>query len=220
MYSLDQNARRVRRRVSYEYAVMSRLMWSHRGWLLAFVIHTCILQLAEDVGYCMWYCISRPADEPPKPVTPYITSFRSTLREVHQRIRQNTGTVAKTQKHYFDKYVRGSFFHVDQFVWLCWPIPPLRQQKRKLQRFWSGPWRIVEFQSSIIVVIQNLKTFKHQTIHVDRLAPCRSQEREQREPSDTGVQSALTDRSSCPEHQNSSQSKIRKSGRIRRPLFT
>jgi len=78
--------------------------------------------------------IAQPPDEPSKPVTPYVTTFRSTIREVHHRICQNTGAVAKTQKNYFDKYVRGSPFHVDQLVWLYWPRPLLRQQKRKLQR--------------------------------------------------------------------------------------
>ena len=58
----------------------------------------------------------------------------------------------------------------------CPTRPLLRQQKRKLQRLWSGPWRIIKFQSSLVVVIQNLKTNKHQTVHVDRLAPCRSQQ--------------------------------------------
>ena len=115
--------------------------------------------------------IAQPPDKPSKPVTPYVTSFRSTIREVHHLIRQNTGVVAKSQKNYFDKYVRGSPFHVDQLVWLYWPRPPLRQQKRQLQRLWSGPWRIVKFQSSLVVVIQNLKTNKHQTV---RRAECQT----------------------------------------------
>ena len=121
------------------------------------------------------------------------------------------------QKNYFDKFVRGSPFHVDQLVWLYWPRPLLRQQKRKLQRLWSGPWRIIKFQSSLVVVIQNLKTNKNQTVHVDRLAPCRSQQREQRDPSETGVCNALNTQGSHPEHQNSVQPQIRKSGRNRRP---
>ena len=62
--------------------------------------------------------IAQLPDEPSKPVTPYVTSFRCTLREVHQKIPQNTGTVAKTQKHYFDKYITCSPFHVDQLAWL------------------------------------------------------------------------------------------------------
>ena len=52
--------------------------------------------------------IAQPPDEPSKPVTPYVTTFRSTIRDVHHRIRLNTGAVAKTQKKYFDKFVRGS----------------------------------------------------------------------------------------------------------------
>ena len=43
--------------------------------------------------------IAQPPDEPSKPVTPYVTTFRSTIRGVHHRIRQNTGAVAKTQKN-------------------------------------------------------------------------------------------------------------------------
>ena len=39
--------------------------------------------------------IAQPPDEPSKPVTPYVTTFRSTIREVHHRIRQNTGAVAR-----------------------------------------------------------------------------------------------------------------------------
>jgi len=47
--------------------------------------------------------IAQQPDEPSKPVTPCVTcvtSFRSTLREVHQRIRQNTATVTKTISTY------------------------------------------------------------------------------------------------------------------------
>ena len=44
---------------------------------------------------------TKPPDEPSKPVTPYVTTFRSTIRDVHHRIRLNTGAVAKTQKNYF-----------------------------------------------------------------------------------------------------------------------
>jgi len=43
-----------------------------------------------------------------------------------------------------------------------------------LTRSWSGPWRIVEFKTTIVVVVQNVKTNKKQTVHVDRLIPCRN----------------------------------------------
>jgi len=49
----------------------------------------------------------------------------------------------------------------------------MRSRSRKLTRSWSGPWRIVEFKTTIVVVVQNLRTNKKQTVHVDRLVPCR-----------------------------------------------
>jgi len=39
---------------------------------------------------------------------------------------------------------------------------------------WTGPWRIIEFKTAIVVIVQHEKTHKKQTVglHVDRLVPC------------------------------------------------
>ena len=116
--------------------------------------------------------IAQPPHETHKLTVPYVTSFRNTIREAHTRIRQSTASVAKTQKTYFDQHVKGSTFAVDQLVWLYWPRPLIRQSKRKLTQLWSGPWRIKQFHSKLVVVIRHEKTGKQQTVHVDRLAPC------------------------------------------------
>jgi len=39
----------------------------------------------------------------------------------HQTIRESTRKAAKTQKCYFDKFVKGPPFAVNQKVWLYWP---------------------------------------------------------------------------------------------------
>ena len=65
-------------------------------------------------------------------------------------------------------------FTKGQLVWLYWPKPLLRQQKRKLTQLWFGPYRIVEFKSEVVVKIQHIKTDKVQVVHVDRLMPCSS----------------------------------------------
>ena len=81
---------------------------------------------------------------------------------------------------------------------------------------WASPVCLVRKKDNSYRL--NLKTSKFQTVHVDRLAPCRSQQREQHEPSDIGVCSASDSQDLYPEHQNSAQpSEIRKSGRTRRP---
>jgi len=76
-------------------------------------------------------------------------------------------------KNYFDKHVKGPPFSLNQLVWFYWPRPLLRTRSRKLTRSWTGPCRIDEFKTTIVVVVQNLKTHKKQTVHVDRLVPCR-----------------------------------------------
>ena len=113
--------------------------------------------------------IARPPDEPMNVTVPFVQDFRDTLRAAHDRVRQAT---AEDQKTYFDRQVKGPPFAVDQRVWLYWPRPPLRQQYRKLQRLWTGPWRILSFKSQVVVVIQHEKSHKRQTVHIDRLAPC------------------------------------------------
>ena len=117
---------------------------------------------------------AQPPNESITTKVPYVTSFRDTMREAHNRIRESTQSVARTQKTYFDKHVRGPCFAVDQLVWLYWPRPAVRQRSKKLTQTWSGPWKIRKFQSAIVVEIQHTRTHKVQIVHVDRLAPCHS----------------------------------------------
>ena len=95
------------------------------------------------------------------------------MRQAHEQVRPATKSTARTQKSYFDKYVKGNPFHVGQLVWLYWPLPKLRQKNKKLARLWTGPWEVVEFKtSSIVVVIRHTTSQKKQTVHIDRLVPC------------------------------------------------
>jgi len=115
------------------------------------------------------------ASPPEKPINitaPFVESVRQTMCDAHEQVCNATKSVARTQKTYFDKYVKGPPFHVGQIVWLYWPLPKLRQRHRKLTRLWTGPWQILEFKTAIVVVIQNTVSHKKQTVHVDRLVPC------------------------------------------------
>jgi len=87
-------------------------------------------------------------------------------------VRNATNRSSKTQKSYFDARVKAISLTKGQLVWLYWPKPLLRQQKRKLTQFWFGPYRIKDFKSEVVVEIQHIKTNKTQVVHVDRLMPC------------------------------------------------
>jgi len=65
-------------------------------------------------------------------------------------------------------------FDVGQLVWLYWPRPPVRQRFRKLQRLWTGPWRIEAFKSPLVVVIKHTAKRTRQTVHVDRPLLCKT----------------------------------------------
>ena len=149
--------------------------------------------------------IARPPEEAVKTTVPFVTSFRDNLRVAHDKVRAATHNTAKVQKTYFDQQVRGPPFAVNQRVWLYWPRPQVRSKYKKLCPLWDGPWIIVKFRSSIVVVIQHELSGKRQTVHIDRLTPCRLPEAIQSGPAEQTVTQQLAQTISAPpmtEHQS------------------
>ena len=105
---------------------------------------------------------------------PFNAKFQQDMRDAHQRVRDATRWSARSQKSYFDARVKTLSFTTGQLVWLYWPRPQVRQQTRKLTHLWVGPFRVVKFESEIVVTIEHIRTGKFQTVHVDRLVPCSS----------------------------------------------
>ena len=105
---------------------------------------------------------------------PYIVKLRDTMRDAHARVRYATQVSAKTMKSHFDARIKAITFRENQLVWLFWPRPLLKMQKRKLTQLWVGPYRIKQFKSDVVVEVQHIKSGKRQTVHVDRLIPCNS----------------------------------------------
>jgi len=118
--------------------------------------------------------IVQPPEEPVAVTTSFAAEFRQNMRNAQASVRSATSRAAKTQKNYFDKHVKGPPFAINQLVWLYCQRPLLHTRFRKLTRSWTGPWHIVEFKTTFVVVVRNVKSHKKQTVHVDRLVPCRS----------------------------------------------
>ena len=112
--------------------------------------------------------IPRPPEEPINPTVPFVRDLRNHIRSAHQQVRNATQAVAKTQKTYYDRQVKGPPFAVGQLVWLHWPRPPLGQKIRKLQQV----WKIVSFQTDVVVHLQHTQKHSKQTLHIDCLSPC------------------------------------------------
>jgi len=99
--------------------------------------------------------IARPPEKPHRTTVPFVRDLRDTLRDAHQRVRDASRSSARTQKQYYDERLRQTVFTEGQLVWLFWPRPPVRQQFRKLQRLWTGPWRIKSFKSPLVMVLKH-----------------------------------------------------------------
>jgi len=112
--------------------------------------------------------IATPPEETQN-LIPYDSHFRDNMRTAHERVRSATNRSSKTQS---DARVKAISLTKGQLVWLYWPKPLLRQQKRKLTQLWFGPYRITNFKSEVVVEVQHIKTHQTQIVHVDRLVPC------------------------------------------------
>ena len=123
--------------------------------------------------------IARPPEEDTTVSVPFVADLRDNLRAAHERIRENTKRFAKTEKKYYDKKAQPDNLKVGQKVWFFWPKPLEQMRFKKLYKFWNGPWIITKFKSPLVVEIEHVsKKTKHgrlskQTVHVDRLTPCK-----------------------------------------------
>ena len=50
--------------------------------------------------------IARPPEEPINTTVPFVESFTNSMRQAHEQVRAATKSTARTQKSYFDKYVK------------------------------------------------------------------------------------------------------------------
>ena len=118
--------------------------------------------------------IAMPPEENIELQIPYNVKLRDTMRDAHARVRQATQVSAKSQKSHFDARIKAITFRENQLVWLYWPQPLIKMQKRKLTQLWVGPYRIKQLKSDVVAEVQHIKSGKRQTVHVDRLISCNS----------------------------------------------
>jgi len=98
--------------------------------------------------------------------------LRDAIGNAHDRVRTATKKAARIQLKYYDEKSRQTTFREGQLVWLFWPQPPICQKFKKLRKVWTGPWKIEEFRSPLVVKIRYVTKRTRQTVHVDRLIRC------------------------------------------------
>jgi len=140
--------------------------------------------------------IARPPEEPTRTSVPFVRDLREALRDAHEKVRKTTKATARTQKIIMMKNLNK--VQQGQLVWLYWPRPPDRQKFKKLQKLWTGPWKIERFKTPLVVLLKHTLKNTRQTVHVDRLLPCNTppSETEAGTPPDTD---SPTDRQRVPD---------------------
>ena len=98
----------------------------------------------------------------------YITSLKERMKKVHDYARPQLGKNANHQKKYYDIKSSGKTFERGDFVWLFCPRKKVGICP-KLQRFWTGPYLIVEKIGDVLYQIQISKRSKSKVVHFDRL---------------------------------------------------
>jgi len=79
---------------------------------------------------------------------PFVKDLRDALRMAPLRVHKATKYVARTEKQYYDERSTKTKFVQGQLIWLYWPKRPVRQQYRKLQQLWMGPWHIEKLKKT------------------------------------------------------------------------
>ena len=98
----------------------------------------------------------------------YITSLKERMEKAHDYARTQLGKNANRQKKYYDIKSSGKTFDTGDLVWLFCPRKKVGISP-KLQRFWTGPYLIVEKVGDVLYRIQASKRSNSKVVHFDRL---------------------------------------------------
>ena len=94
--------------------------------------------------------------------------YVSDLREHHDHARRHLQSSANKQKKYYDIEMSGEPYRTGDFVWLYTPIKKVGVSP-KLQKFWDGPYLMLERLSDAVHRIQQSEKSIPKVVHFDRI---------------------------------------------------
>ena len=127
-----------------------------------------MLMLGREVEVPLDLMIGQPPAEMPTEVTEYAQVLREKMEKAHDYARQHLAKSAVRQKRYYDHKVKEMLFNRGDMVWLYTPAVK-KGHSKKLQRYWTGPFAVVDRLSDTIYRIQKSKAAKPKVVHRNRL---------------------------------------------------
>ncbi|CAG2186283.1 unnamed protein product [Mytilus edulis] len=98
----------------------------------------------------------------------HVMKLQDKLKTIHEIARVSLGTAAKRQKRQYDKNVKRLDYSEGDLVRRYQPRTA-KGVKKKLSRFWTGPWVIVEKLSNVLYKIKHSPNSTPVIIHADNL---------------------------------------------------
>ena len=100
----------------------------------------------------------------------YPLHLRQHLWKIHEEVRENIQRAARRMKNNYDRTSNYVPFKKGDEVWLFTPTR-IKGRNPKLQRSWTGPWRILSILNDCVVRIQKQdKPNNIQCVNIDRIA--------------------------------------------------
>ena len=98
----------------------------------------------------------------------YVSDLRERLEIAHDYARRHLQSSANRQKKYYDIKMSGEPYQTGDFVWLYTPVKKVGVSP-KLQKFWDGPYLVLERLSDAVYRIQQSEKSIPKVVHFDRI---------------------------------------------------
>ena len=103
-------------------------------------------------------------------VPAYVANLSDRVEKVHQLARNKLAQAAEKQKRIYDLKQFHNSYKVGDQVWLYSPVAK-KGNCRKLHSKWTGPYRIIEVLSDVVLRIRLIGGTKDKVVHHNRLKP-------------------------------------------------
>lgn len=128
------------------------------------------LMLGREINTPLSLMAELPPDSP-KTTLEYVEELQRRFQSAHKLAREHIKTQQRRQKLNYDKKISGKALKEGDLVWLYLPRTH-RGLSPKLQRCWTGPFKIEKKLSDVNYVISKPNSRQKQVVHFNRLKPC------------------------------------------------
>ena len=126
-----------------------------------------LLMLGREVFLPVDVIFGKPPQEYPD-TSEYVTQLQERLQSAHEYVRVKIQRASSRQKRYYDRRANGRPYNNGDLVWLYEPNRKPGMCK-KLQRYWKGPFTILQKINDLLYRIQRSPKTKSRVVHFDRL---------------------------------------------------